>query len=94
MSHAFVIGGEVSMSERESSQSRAFRRHQRQRMIARAESVARTIGIKEDARSWWVLRTYQHLANCSCPMCGNPRRWFGQPTIQERRRADLRKEND
>ena len=22
---------------------------------------------------------------CSCPMCGNPRRHFGQPTIQERR---------
>jgi len=22
---------------------------------------------------------------CSCPMCGNPRRHFGKPTMQERR---------
>ena len=22
---------------------------------------------------------------CSCWMCGNPRKWFKQPTIQERR---------
>ena len=24
-----------------------------------------------------------HLAICSCPICGNPRRHFGQRTIQE-----------
>ena len=24
---------------------------------------------------------------CSCWMCGNPRKWFKQPTIQERRFA-------
>ncbi len=24
-------------------------------------------------------------AVCSCWMCGNPRKWFGIPTIQERR---------
>jgi hypothetical protein len=95
MSEGFGIVVEVNnMSDRESIQSRALRRHQRQRMIARANSVADTMGIAEDRRSWWALRTYQHLAKCSCPMCGNPRRWFGQPTVQERRRADLRKEND
>jgi len=26
-----------------------------------------------------------HLATCSCQKCGNPRRYFGQPTVQERR---------
>jgi hypothetical protein len=25
------------------------------------------------------------LAICSCTMCGNPRRHFGEPTLQERR---------
>jgi len=24
-------------------------------------------------------------AMCSCPMCGNPRKYFGERTIQERR---------
>ena len=27
----------------------------------------------------------QTPAVCSCWMCGNPRKWFKQPTIQERR---------
>ena len=26
---------------------------------------------------------------CSCWMCGNPRRYFGQPTMQERRAAPM-----
>lgn len=26
-----------------------------------------------------------HGCNCSCSMCGNPRRYFGELTLQERR---------
>lgn len=26
-----------------------------------------------------------HLAACSCWMCGNPRKWHGELTMQERR---------
>ena len=26
-----------------------------------------------------------HLASCSCPMCGNPRRHFGAMSLQEQR---------
>ena len=29
--------------------------------------------------------TAETPAACSCWMCGNPRKWFGQRTIQERR---------
>ena len=25
--------------------------------------------------------------SCSCPMCGNPRKWFGDKTLQEIRKA-------
>jgi len=32
-----------------------------------------------------LLRT---RAACSCPMCGNPRRWFGEVTLQEKK-ADV-----
>lgn len=28
-------------------------------------------------------------ASCSCPMCGNPRKHFGERTIQERREMQL-----
>lgn len=30
-------------------------------------------------------RLADHLAQCSCPMCGNPRRHFGEVTRAERR---------
>lgn len=37
----------------------------------------------------WALRRFRRQAAlCSCPMCGNPRKWFGQRTVQERR-ADI-----
>lgn len=26
-----------------------------------------------------------HLAECSCFMCGNPRKWWNEKTLQERR---------
>ena len=30
-------------------------------------------------------KAYKTPTPCSCPMCGNPRKWFGIRTIQERR---------
>lgn len=34
------------------------------------------------AHRWWVFRHQD--TNCSCHMCGNPRRHWNLPTIQER----------
>lgn len=34
-------------------------------------------------------RLADNLASCSCWMCGNPRRWLGEVTMQERRQ-DMR----
>lgn len=31
------------------------------------------------------IKYANHLAVCSGPCCGNPRRWFGEKTIQEKR---------
>lgn len=36
--------------------------------------------------------SHDHLAACSCAMCGNPRKWFKQPTIQEAKAADAASE--
>jgi hypothetical protein len=55
--------------------SRAERRAHSRRMKTRAIRArgGRTEAIKEA----------DHLASCSCWMCGNPRRYFGEPTRQE-----------
>jgi len=63
---------------------RARRRHDRARMIARARRV----------RPWSKVpqKEADNLAMCSCWMCGNPRRWQSELTMQERRQA--RRERD
>ena len=30
-------------------------------------------------------KSADHLAVCSYWMCGNPRKWYGEPTMQERK---------
>jgi hypothetical protein len=59
---------------------RAIRRHHRARLIAeRGHHFGRTLSPAEAAKA---ARTPKP---CSCSMCGNPRRYFGEFTIQERR---------
>lgn len=56
---------------------RAVRRHH----LARMKKKARRI-------YWWNENGYKfanHLKVCSCIGCGNPRKWFGDKTIQERK---------
>lgn len=62
--------------------SRAFRRHHEQRARDR---VARYYGgyAARDPRA--IGRLTHTRTPCSCWMCGNPRRYFNQPTLQERR---------
>lgn len=40
-------------------------------------------GVEPDVRRHEKLAN--HMAACSGPCCGNPRRWFGEKTMQERR---------
>jgi len=55
------------------------RLHDDGRIRAKRAAQSSVIGIPTTAKRF-------HTATlCSCPMCGNPRKWFGQRTIQERR---------
>ncbi|PWC73436.1 hypothetical protein TSH58_04505 [Azospirillum sp. TSH58] len=56
---------------------RARRRHDRARMVAKAARL----------RPWAAFpqKGADNLASCSCWMCGNPRRHWLEPTMQERR---------
>lgn len=59
-------------------QDRSVRRHHLQRMKARAAKIGK--------RQGWIrskILCAEHMASCSCWMCGNPRKYFGEPTIQE-----------
>ena len=58
------------------SSKRALRRYQKARVKAKARRV-----YPHDRQA----KSADHLAVCSCWMCGNPRKWYGEPTIQERK---------
>lgn len=55
----------------------------RRRALARQKRRAKAI-YPHDAKAGLA----NHLASCSCPMCGNSRKWFNEPTMVERRAAD------
>lgn len=68
---------------------RAIRRHHRNRLLKRyiyrvRQEINRTIIDDEyvNRRARYLLQTPHP---CSCAMCGNPRRHFGERTVQERR---------
>lgn len=64
---------------------RAFRRHQWQRAKKRAGRYLRWLFA--DNPQWVTATAVARYAidrtPCSCPWCGNPRRWTGQVTRQE-----------
>lgn len=77
---------------------RARRIRERERMVARARKVAEwflTPWVNgENADERWrqveerAVRKYNHLKCCSCHMCGNPRRIWGNLTFQELKAED------
>ncbi|RUL89142.1 hypothetical protein [Tautonia sociabilis] len=72
------------------NRGRAARRHHRSRMIERARRALRFLGMSDRERDTFARKAHDHLASCSCWMCGNPRRFLGEPTIQERRADEAR----
>jgi len=72
--------------KQEGMPSRAFRRHQAAR---RKRWVRRTLGHYFGSERHFEPRRVGLYADtpkpCSCWMCGNPRRWLGEPSLQERR---------
>lgn len=63
---------------------RAQRRHDRARLKANRRRYWHQDHAQPGLEKSWAKLT-QNPANCSCPMCGNPRRHFGSRTIPEQR---------
>lgn len=62
--------------------SRAQRRHHTQRIKDRVKRGEIRLMQNTDKGAGLYAN---HGAACSCPACGNPRRHFGELTLQERR---------
>ncbi len=60
------------------SSKRAERRHHAARMKRKAKRLLP----HRDAR-----KIADHMADCSCHMCGNPRRHWNEVTLQEKRQS-------
>lgn len=85
----------MTKSNFQPGRGRAFRRHHAGRLLARARQITRLNFVeraspddRERQCDAMARRIRDHLAGCSCWMCGNPRRHFGDKTIQERRAAE------
>jgi hypothetical protein len=68
------------MIDPEFKKARAIRRHHRERIIHKRYDRVQ--------RGYWYVKKPGYLANnntvCSCWMCGNPRKYFGELTRQEK----------
>ena len=69
---------------------RAQRREDARRAVARARKVVRAqLGSDADVQEVEALarKLANNMAACSCPLCGNPRKWLGSHSVQELREA-------
>lgn len=66
---------------------RAERRYHRDRMRAKVNRLFNRPYLRDMRGTVRVELIADNPTVCSGPCCGNPRRWFGELTIQERRHA-------
>ena len=72
---------------------RAYRRSQTKRFKNKTKKIAKSFSLgfkksKQDALEYeedWANRNFNNRQPCSCDACGNPRKHFNEPTIQEKR---------
>lgn len=69
------------------NKKRALRRHHANRMMRKVSNYY--AAWCRDDREQFARYHYNHAALCSCEGCGNPRKHFGEKTMQERK-ADER----
>lgn len=67
--------------------SRAQRRIDNRRMKSRAVAIFSLRDWDGLANATRNARLGDHIQHCSCHMCGNPRKHFGEVTMQEKRQA-------
>lgn len=67
------------------SRKRAIRRHHNKRLKSK-RCLYHCFGDDKPLEGAALGLALNNPARCSCPVCGNPRRHFGELTIQEKKR--------
>ena len=69
---------------------RSHRRHSTQVAIERQKHIVKSLGIgyRSDQLHRYSKRRATNCGNSKCAMCGNPRKFFKQKTLQEKRFAE------
>lgn len=70
---------------------RSERRHHRERLKKARQGYW---GRRRDLNARQQSMVVDTPTPCSCPMCGNPRRYFGELSMQERRAEALARAGD
>ncbi len=73
------------MSDRESKLARAMRRHHRHRLLRNRRFHWGRDLTESDESPRHRGKVIDTPTPCSCWMCGNPRKYFGEKTLQELR---------
>lgn len=61
------------------------RRYEGYKKALRLKRLRKAQGVRNIDWYTWERRTRQCRTPCSCTMCGNPRRHFNKPAIQEQK---------
>jgi hypothetical protein len=73
------------MSNEHDKLKHSRRIHKDQAAIDRQLEIARAHGFPTDNAHKFAKRSATTCGDSNCVMCGNPRKFFDEPTIQERR---------
>ncbi len=76
------------MSDRDGMPSRAMRRHHRYRLYRRRRFHWGRDLAESDENPKFRGKVIDTPTPCSCWMCGNPRKWWKEKTMQERRQDE------
>ena len=67
---------------------RAIRRFHKQRMRDRMRRFVRDVWYDLGYHDKWICRMADNRCMCSRSCCGNPRKWFKEKTLAERKSDD------
>jgi hypothetical protein len=73
------------MSNEQDKLKHSSRLHKDQAAIDRQLEIAKAHGFPTDNPHKFAKRSATTCGDSNCVMCGNPRKFFGEPTIQELR---------
>ena len=73
------------MSNEHSRESHSRRRHRDESAVKKQTEIARAYGVPVTEPHKFAKHHAMNCGNPGCMLCGNPRKIFNEPTIQERR---------